>query len=173
VEAAQTVNIINFVSLDEVDPLLFYKPPKEKVDALWIRSMQPNLSNHLTANPRGPALLHHYRFLEKTIDFDLESIPQLTQQNLPTATAPNVLRLLGSFEEFLWLIDQNRPVHFALAAHVQGATTVRRWRNALDLVQRRLTVNGTKGVMANAPGTRHLVNVSSFVKAHRSSARSD
>jgi DNA end-binding protein Ku len=26
VEAAQTVNIINFVSLDDVDPLLFYKP---------------------------------------------------------------------------------------------------------------------------------------------------
>ena len=26
VEATQTVNIINFVSLDEVDPLLFYKP---------------------------------------------------------------------------------------------------------------------------------------------------
>src|ERR1700734_3317434 len=26
VEATQTVNIMNFVSLDEVDPLLFYKP---------------------------------------------------------------------------------------------------------------------------------------------------
>ena len=40
-------------------------------------------------------------------------------------------------EEFLWLIDQNRPVHFALAAHVQGSTTVARWRDALDLVQLR------------------------------------
>ena len=26
IEAAQTVNIINFVALKEVDPLLFYKP---------------------------------------------------------------------------------------------------------------------------------------------------
>jgi NRPS condensation-like uncharacterized protein len=40
-------------------------------------------------------------------------------------------------EEFLWLIDQNRPVHFALAAQVQGPTTVGRWRDALDLVQLR------------------------------------
>jgi hypothetical protein len=48
-----------------------------------------------------------------------------------------VLRPLGSLEEFLWLIDQNRPVHFALAAQVQRATTVERWRDALDLVQLR------------------------------------
>jgi len=48
-----------------------------------------------------------------------------------------VLRPLGSLEEFLWLIDQNRPVHFALAAQVQGPTTVGRWRDALDLVQLR------------------------------------
>jgi hypothetical protein len=48
-----------------------------------------------------------------------------------------VLRPLGSLEEFLWLIDQNRPVHFALAAQVQGPTTVERWRDALDLVQLR------------------------------------
>jgi len=52
-------------------------------------------------------------------------------------TAPRVLRPLGSFEEFFWLIDQNRPVHFALAAKVRGATTFGQWRNAFDLVQRR------------------------------------
>jgi hypothetical protein len=62
---------------------------------------------------------------------------KLTQQDLPTATAPTVLRPLGSFEELFWLIDQNRPVHFALAAQVQGPTTVGRWRAALDSVQRR------------------------------------
>jgi len=62
---------------------------------------------------------------------------KLTQQERPTATTPTVLRPLGSFEEFFWLIDQNRPVHFALAAQVRGPTTVGRWRGALDLVQRR------------------------------------
>jgi hypothetical protein len=69
--------------------------------------------------------------------FDREAIPELTQQVLSMATTPTVLRPLGSLEEFLWLIDQNRPVHFALAAQVQGATTVERWRDALDLVQLR------------------------------------
>jgi hypothetical protein len=62
---------------------------------------------------------------------------KLTLQDLPTTTASMVLRPLGTFEEFFWLIDQNRPVHFALAARVQGPTTVGRWRGALDLVQRR------------------------------------
>ncbi|MBV9877440.1 MAG: hypothetical protein JO025_22115 [Verrucomicrobia bacterium] len=47
------------------------------------------------------------------------------------------LRPLGTFEHFFWLLDQNRPVHFALAAQVQGATEIEQWRNALDLVQRR------------------------------------
>jgi hypothetical protein len=93
--------------------------------------------NSLTANPCGPVLLHDYRLLEKPTHFDLEPISQLTQQGLPTAVAPTVLRPLGSFEEFFWLIDQNRPLHFALAAHVQGSTTVGRWRGALDVVQRR------------------------------------
>jgi len=61
-----------------------------------------------------------------------------------------LLRPLGSFEHFLWLIDQNRPVHFALAAHVQGATEINQWRQALELVQRRhpllsasIVANGT------------------------------
>ena len=47
------------------------------------------------------------------------------------------LRPLGSFEHFLWLIDRNRPVHFALAAQVQGSTEIQQWREALELVQRR------------------------------------
>ena len=49
----------------------------------------------------------------------------------------NPLRPLGTFEHFFWLLDQNRPVHFALAAQVEGATEIEQWRNALDLVQRR------------------------------------
>jgi hypothetical protein len=87
--------------------------------------------NSLTANPRGPVLPHDYRFLEKATHFDLEPIPQLTQHGRPTVAAPTVLRPLGSFEEFFWLIDQNRPLHFALAAQVQGPTAVGRWRGAL------------------------------------------
>jgi hypothetical protein len=47
------------------------------------------------------------------------------------------LRPLGGFEHFLWLIDQNRPVHFALAAQVYGTTEVEQWRDALELVKRR------------------------------------
>jgi hypothetical protein len=62
---------------------------------------------------------------------------KLTLSDQPTAIAPTVLRSLGTFEEFFWLIDQNRPVHFALAAQVRGPTTIRRWRAALDLAQRR------------------------------------
>jgi hypothetical protein len=60
-------------------------------------------------------LPNDYRLFEKGTQFDLEPIAQLSPQGLPTVTAPTVLRPLGSFEEFLWLIHQNRPVHFALA----------------------------------------------------------
>jgi hypothetical protein len=52
-------------------------------------------------------------------------------------TIAGKLRSLGSFEEFFWLIDRNRPVHFALAAEVEGETTIEQWRHALNLVQRR------------------------------------
>ena len=96
-----------------------------------------NNRNGLLANPHHPVLLHDYRFREKATHFDLEPILQLTQQDLQAAAPPTVLRPLGSFEEFFWLIDQNRPVHFALAAEVQGLTMIGRWREALDLVQRR------------------------------------
>ena len=45
----------------------------------------------------------------KKARFDREPIPELTQQILSMATTPTVPRPLGSLEEFLWLIDQNRP----------------------------------------------------------------
>jgi NRPS condensation-like uncharacterized protein len=48
-----------------------------------------------------------------------------------------ILRPLGAFEQLLWLLDQNSPRHFVLAAQIEGPTTVKGWRNALDLVQRR------------------------------------
>jgi hypothetical protein len=47
------------------------------------------------------------------------------------------MRQLGSGEQFWWLIDQNHPTHFAIAAEIEGATTVEAWGAALDRVQRR------------------------------------
>ena len=62
---------------------------------------------------------------------------KLTELKSRVPTTPPVLRSLGAFEEFLWLIDQNRPTHFALIAEVTGHTTIPEWRRALDRVQQR------------------------------------
>src|ERR1700737_1018372 len=43
----------------------------------------------------------------------------------------DVIRPLDSFEHLFWLIDQNRPVHFAVNAQVSGETSVRDWREGL------------------------------------------
>jgi hypothetical protein len=50
---------------------------------------------------------------------------------------PRAIRQLGSVEHLLWLLDQHRPMHFAVTAHVSGRTDVAAWRNALDHLQRR------------------------------------
>jgi condensation domain-containing protein len=55
----------------------------------------------------------------------------------PLRESASVLRPLGSLEEFFWLIDQDIPTHFVVAAEIEGRTTVAGWREALDLVQRR------------------------------------
>lgn len=47
------------------------------------------------------------------------------------------IRPLGSFEHLFWLLDQESPMHFSLAAQIEGPTTVKDWRVALDHVQRR------------------------------------
>jgi hypothetical protein len=54
-----------------------------------------------------------------------------------TGDLPCAIRKLGSVEHFLWLLNQHRPMHFAVAAHVSGRTDVAAWRNALDHLQRR------------------------------------
>jgi hypothetical protein len=46
-------------------------------------------------------------------------------------------RPLGAFEKFFWLLDQDRPMQFALAAEIEGISTPREWRFALDAAQRR------------------------------------
>jgi NRPS condensation-like uncharacterized protein len=43
---------------------------------------------------------------------------------------------LGALEKLFWLIDQNRPIHFAIAAEVGGSTRIEQWQDALDRVCR-------------------------------------
>lgn len=49
----------------------------------------------------------------------------------------NNLRPLSTFERFFWLHDQIEPVHFAVSAQVEGATTIEEWKVALSSLQRR------------------------------------
>src|SRR5262249_39605699 len=44
---------------------------------------------------------------------------------------------LGSLEELVWLYDQTSPFHFVMGATFVGAGTAARWREILDLLQRR------------------------------------
>jgi hypothetical protein len=66
-----------------------------------------------------------------------------TLTDIEAANAPNTdlvegyVRPLGSFEHLFWLFDQESPMHFSLAAQIEGPTTVGDWRVALDHVQRR------------------------------------
>jgi Phthiocerol/phthiodiolone dimycocerosyl transferase C-terminus len=48
-----------------------------------------------------------------------------------------VLRQLSTFERFFWLHNQIEPVHFAVAALAEGATTVNAWRAGLSSLQHR------------------------------------
>jgi hypothetical protein len=65
----------------------------------------------------------------------MKKLPMTT--TIPEPRSVNFARPLGGLEHFFWLNDQNRPVHFAMAAHVEGRTTLPAWRAALDAVQRR------------------------------------
>lgn len=51
--------------------------------------------------------------------------------------ASDRIRPLGPFEHVFWLIDQNRPVHFAVTAQIAGTASPDDWRQALDHVQGR------------------------------------
>lgn len=54
-----------------------------------------------------------------------------------TVPAQTNLRPLGSFEELLWQMDKRSPLHFTLAAHVDGSTTIQGWRKALEQTRQR------------------------------------
>jgi hypothetical protein len=47
---------------------------------------------------------------------------------------PVIRRPLGALEKLFWLADQNRPMHFAIAAEVGGSTGIEQWQRALDHV---------------------------------------
>jgi hypothetical protein len=49
----------------------------------------------------------------------------------------SLIRRLSWTERLFWLLDQNSPRHFVMAAQVDGHTSVDQWRGALDAVQRR------------------------------------
>src|SRR4051812_24076563 len=51
--------------------------------------------------------------------------------------AVEILRPLGACEEFFYLIDENSPAHFVLAAEIYGQVDIKAWRLALDRVQQR------------------------------------
>src|SRR5215813_9562151 len=65
---------------------------------------------------------------------------------------------LGGLERFLWLTDQNRPTHFAMAAHVEGQTTIPGWRSALDAVQERHPLLSV-AIETNESNAPHFRNV--------------
>jgi NRPS condensation-like uncharacterized protein len=55
---------------------------------------------------------------------------------LNQAPATAIPRPLGAHEKLFWLAGQNRPVHFAIAAEVDGSTRIEQWQDALDRVCR-------------------------------------
>ena len=56
---------------------------------------------------------------------------------VPPEESKSIVRPLGVLEEYLSLVDQVVPRHFAVAARVRGSTDVGAWRKALDSVQSR------------------------------------
>jgi hypothetical protein len=56
---------------------------------------------------------------------------------IPQPFSIDIARPLSGMEHFLSLLDQHRPVHFAMAAQIEGSTSVQAWRSALDELQKR------------------------------------
>ena len=57
---------------------------------------------------------------------------------MATISRPHTLaRPLGSLEHFFYLLDQEHSVHFAMAAQIEGRTTLRAWQAALNALQKR------------------------------------
>lgn len=56
---------------------------------------------------------------------------------MSVTSGESLIRRLSWTERLFWLLDQNSPRHFVMAAQVDGHTSVDQWRGALDAVQRR------------------------------------
>jgi hypothetical protein len=82
-----------------------------------------------------------------------------TQGDRPAVTehAHKSSRSLGALEHLFWLIDQNRPVHFAVTALISGETSPRDWRRALDRLQERHPIMSVciDGEPGSVPSFRH------------------
>jgi hypothetical protein len=81
-------------------------------------------------------------------------------KSIPETRSVGFARPLGGLERFFWLTDQHRPVHFAMAAHIEGRTTLPRWRAALDAVQGRypLLSVAIETTESNAPHFRTVTD---------------
>jgi hypothetical protein len=66
-----------------------------------------------------------------------ETIINIETTDASTLQPKDLIRPLGAGEELMWLLDLSSRIHFALAAEVEGRTTVEEWRVALDALQRR------------------------------------
>jgi hypothetical protein len=83
--------------------------------------------------------------------------PQITT-GIPEPRSVHLKRSLGGLERFLWLTDQNVPVHFAMAVHIEGRTTIHGWRTALNAVQRRHPMLSV-AIETNESNTPHFSTV--------------
>jgi hypothetical protein len=63
-----------------------------------------------------------------------------------------LIRRLGSFEEYIWLLERRISRTIVLLAEVQGATTPEDWRTALNRVQARHTILSSR--IRKDPGSR-------------------
>ena len=57
--------------------------------------------------------------------------------NTATHGADALTARLGSLEELVWLYDQTSPFHFVMGATFVGVGSAARWREVLDVLQRR------------------------------------
>jgi hypothetical protein len=62
------------------------------------------------------------------------------------------LRALGTFEEYIWLVEQKTPRTIVVVAELQGPTTIDGWRTALNAVQAQHPILSTR--IRKRPGFR-------------------
>jgi hypothetical protein len=51
---------------------------------------------------------------------------------MPNVQKQKILRVLGTAERWFWLMNQNRPLHFLLAASFHGTRSEEQWHEAID-----------------------------------------